>query len=87
MTSYIIESSVNWEKWIAQNNAECIDCAEGCLLDSVVYSTKRGIAFFFERYLNSWCSGYTFLFFPYKEQENNPKYEKTWNDFYKLQTA
>ena len=60
--------------------------AEGSLLDSVVYSTKRGIAFFFERYLNPWCSGYTFVFFPYKEQENNTEYNKTWNDFYSLQT-
>lgn len=85
MTAYIIGSCVNWDTWTKQNKAECIDFAEGCLLDSMVYSCKRGTAFFFEHYLNSCSSGYEFIFFPYKEQENNKQYDDTWNRFYSLQ--
>ena len=86
MSSYIIGSCTDFEKWEKQNNAQIIDCYEGCLLDGLVYDCKRGTAFFFEHYLNPNSSGYMFMFFPYKEQENNTEYNKAWNDFYSLQT-
>lgn len=85
MTSYNIGSVVNWEQWIKQNNADCIDCAEGSLLDSVVYYCKNGIAFFFEKYLNSNSSGYEFIFFRHKETKNSKHYDDTWKRFYSLQ--
>ena len=87
MSSYIIGSCTDFEKWEKQNNATIIDCSEGCLLDSLVYETKRGTAFFFEHYLNANSSGYLFMFFPYSEQENNEEYIQAWNDFNNLQTA
>ena len=85
MTSYILGSVIDWEKWINQNSAVCIDCAEGCLLDSVVYDCKNGIAFFFEHYLNSNSSGYEMLFFRHKETENNKDYEEAWKRLAQLQ--
>ena len=78
MTSYIIGSVVDWNTWEKQNNAQCIDCAEGCLLDNVVYSTKNGIAFFFEVYATSNSSNYEFIFFRNKETKNNDFYDECW---------
>lgn len=66
------------DKWAAQNNAECIDFVEGCLLDNMVYSCKRGTAFIFEEAANEWTSMYMVYFFPYKEQENNKEYDQAW---------
>ena len=85
MSSYVIGSVVNWEQWTKQNNAEIMDFSEGCLLDNVVYYCKRGIMFFFEKYLNSCSSGYEMIFFPHKETENNKHYDDTWKRFYSLQ--
>lgn len=78
MTGYIIGSCVDFEKWEKQNNASIIDFVEGCLVDSLVYYCKRGIAFFFEHYLNPNSSGYEFLFFPHNETENNVDYDEAW---------
>lgn len=75
----------NLDKWQAQNNAECIDYAAGCLLDNLVMSCKRGIAFLFEEYVNEWTSCYHVYFVPYKEQENNPDYNALWDRFENLQ--
>lgn len=46
------------DKWVHQNRGEYIECVEGCLLDNYVIDCKRGIAFVFEEYLNSWSSTY-----------------------------
>ena len=69
------------DKWAAQNDAECIDFAEGCLLDNMVYACKRGTAFIFEEYANTWTSMYMVYFIPYKEQENNAEYDALWDRF------
>ena len=75
----------DFDEWVAQNDAECIDCVEGCLLDSVVMNCKRGTAFLFEEYQNEWTSLYHVYFIPYKEQANNPEYDALWDRFYALQ--
>lgn len=72
------------ETWQAQNNAECIDYAEGCLLDNMVMDCKRGTAFLFEEYQNEWTSRYHVYFVPYKEQANNPEYDALWERFDRL---
>ena len=69
------------EKWAVQNSAECIDCVEGCLLDNLVYECKRGTAFIFEEYANTWTSMHMVYFIPYKEQENNAEYDALWARF------
>ena len=74
----------DFDKWAAQNDAECIDFAEGCLLDNLVMNCKRGTAFLFEEYQNEWTSRYHVYFVPYKEQENNPEYNALWERFERL---
>lgn len=78
MTRYIIGSVVDWNTWHAQNNAECMDCVEGSLIDNVVFYCKNGIAFFFERYATANSSNYEFIFFRHKETENNEFYNACW---------
>lgn len=71
-------------KWAAQNGAECIDYVQGCLIDNFVMACKRGTAFIFEEYANTWTSKYRVYFIPYKEQENNPEYDALWKRFEEL---
>lgn len=79
MTEFIIK---NFDKWCTQNNAECIDCVEGCLLHNLVLSCKNGECFIFEEYVNCWTSRYHAYFFRYKEIETEKAvYEKLWNRF------
>lgn len=73
------------ETWQAQNDAECIDCVEGCLLDNLVMACKRGTAFLFEEYQNEWTSRYHVYFVPYKEQDTNGDYSRLWDRFTALQ--
>ena len=60
----------NINKWIHQNNAECIDFAEGCLLDNYIYACKNGTAFIFEEYVNPNSSCYRMEFFREHECES-----------------
>lgn len=83
VTEFILHD--NLEKWQAQNDGECIDCVEGCLIDNLVIECKRGTAFLFEEYANCWSSLYHVYFIPYKEQANNPEYDALWDRFYALQ--
>ena len=71
----------DFDTWAAQNNAECIDCVEGCLLDNLVMACKRGTAFLFEVYANEWCSKWRCYFIPYKEQDSNGDYSRLWDRF------
>ena len=77
-TEFVLHDLAKWE---TQNNAECIDFAEGCLLDNMVYECKRGTAFIFEEYQNEWTSRYHVYFIPYKEQETNADYNALWDRF------
>ena len=66
------------EAFVSENDGECIDFAEGSLIDNVVYAFSNGIAFCFETYKNPWNSVYTVLFF-YANRERG--IEKAWNQF------
>lgn len=70
----------DFEKWLAQNKAECIDCIEGSLIDNSVYECKNGIAFIYERYLNCWSSYYELNFIRYKK-ENKPLIDQYWEQW------
>ena len=74
----------NLEQWAEQNHAESIDFIEGCLLDNIWYSCKRGEAFVFEEYLNANSSGYKCYFFREHEKESKEYLEilKSWQDLY-----
>ena len=50
------------DKLMHQNKAEYIDCIEGCLLDNLLISTKRGYIALMETYQNSNSSIYTLNF-------------------------
>jgi len=73
------------EKWMAQNDAECLDIAEGCLLDHLVMACKRGTAFLFAESANTWSSVYHVYFIPYKDETDNPDYSALWDRFYAIQ--
>lgn len=45
-----------------QNKAFLLDIREGCLLDNLLYETKRGFYILKETYQNEWTSVYTLLF-------------------------
>lgn len=75
----------DFDTWQAQNEAEIIEYAEGCLLDNMVMACKRGTAFLFEEYQNEWTSSYHVYFVPYKEQESNGDYKRLWDRFTALQ--
>lgn len=74
----------NLEQWAEQNHAESIDFIEGCLLDNIWYSCKRGEAFVFEEYLNANSSGYKCYFFREGEKDSKEYLEilKSWQDLY-----
>ena len=74
----------NLEQWAEQNHAESIDFIEGCLLDNIWYSCKRGEAFIFEEYLNANSSGYKCYFFREHEKDSKEYLEivKRWQDLY-----
>lgn len=44
------------EKFIKQNHGEIMDCVEGCLLDSLLIATPRGVAAIYEKYETAWSS-------------------------------
>lgn len=75
----------DFDTWQAQNQAEIIEYAEGCLLDNMICACKRGTAFIFEEYQNEWTSRYHVYFIPYKEQESNGDYNRLWDRFTALQ--
>ena len=62
-------SVTNFEKWIHQNAAEIIDCAEGCLLDNYLLHTRRGVAAVYEHYVNPNMSDYRVYFAAYNTPE------------------
>lgn len=45
-----------------QNKAEMLDVKEGCLLDNLLYETKRGYLILKETYQNTQTSIYTLIF-------------------------
>ena len=73
---YLNPSHLN--RWLHQNDAEYIECLEGCLLDNYVVSTRRGYAMITEHYLNSNSSDYYVLFAPYTHAG---VVVSEWNDF------
>jgi|GEM_PF-2173662 len=56
-------------KWLKQNNAECIEYVEGCLIDNALYACKRGYAAIYERFVNTWTSAYEVHFQPYSNND------------------
>lgn len=50
------------EMWLHQNHAFIEECAEGCLLDNYLVTTKRGQAAIIETPVNCWTSCYTVYF-------------------------
>lgn len=81
MTKFRFRSLKQIDKWIHQNDAECIDGIEGCLLNHLLYACKRGYCYMFETYVNPNMSDYECYFIPYNETSNNPEYDKlcdTW---------
>ena len=54
--------------FVEKNNGECIDFADGCLLDNLVYGFSFGTMFCFEEYANEWSSNYVLYFF-HKDRE------------------
>lgn len=61
MKQYRIERA-NIEKLEHQNKATLEDVKEGCLLDNLLYTTKRGFYILKETYQNEWSSIYTLIF-------------------------
>lgn len=77
---YIGHSELN--KWIHQNKAEYSEYwQDGCLLDSFVVFTKRGMAAFYEHPLNEWCSDYYVEFQSGKEMEKTNIVMENWLNF------
>lgn len=66
------------EKFVSENNGIAIDCADGVLLDNVVYAFDFGTLFCFEEYLNTWSSGYVCYFF-HKNRDRG--ISKMWDRF------
>ena len=51
-----------WEFWTAQNKAECVDCIEGVLLDSLLYIDNQGkYTAFLDTFLTTNSSCYTMI--------------------------
>lgn len=69
------------DKFVAENGGECMDFADGALLDNVVYSFPFGTLFCFEQYQTEWSSNYT-LFFFHKDRDRG--INKMWDKFYTL---
>lgn len=63
--------------WLHQNAAECIEFAEGCLLDNGLYACKHGMAAIFESYVNSNMSDYTVIF----SRNGDKTANKEWDAF------
>lgn len=66
------------EDFVSKNAVECIDFADGCLIDNVVYSFPFGTMFCFEQYANEWSSNYVLYFF-HKDRERG--INKMWKRF------
>ena len=77
MTEFYIEPNF-LEKYIEQNQAECIEYVEGCLQDNGLYTAKRGFFAVYEHYVNEWTSNLKIIF----SQDNN-EIEKIIRDFNK----
>ena len=71
------------DKFVSENSGECIDFADGCLIDNVVYGFDFGTMFCFETYANEWSSNYTLYFF-HKDRERG--INKMWERFNALKT-
>lgn len=71
------------EDFVAKNNGECIDFADGCLIGNVVYSFSFGTLFCFESYATEWSSNYTLYFFNVNHERG---INKMWDRFNALKT-
>lgn len=72
----------DFEKWIAQNEGIITNCIEGNLLDNYIVECKNGIAFIFEKCVNTWTSC-NYVYFFRKDKTESEKYkqiEKEWNE-------
>lgn len=69
------------ETFVSENSGECVDIADGVLLDNVVYSFPFGTLFCFETVRNEWSSVYTCLFY-HKNRERG--ISKAWERFENL---
>lgn len=86
MTIFRVYDLKSMDKWLAQNEAEAIDCVEGCLLDNAWYECRRGETFIFEEFVNSWTSDFLCYFFKASERESQ-EYKRILKRFEILQEA
>lgn len=77
MQKFSVSSSAI-DKFVSENNGECIACKPGTLLDNLVYSFRFGTMFVFEEYCNEWSSKNACLFF-HKDRERG--INKAWERF------
>ena len=70
------------EKWIHQNKGEIIGAIEGVLIDTLLISTKRGLALAAETYQNPNSSIYTITFAADEKQA-----AAIWDKFEKMEAA
>ena len=73
--------AMRYEKWLKQNDGEVIDILEGCLLDSLMVNTKRGVALLMETYVNSNSSNYTLYFAANKDRDAMDTLFEMWDTF------
>lgn len=69
-------STVN--DFVEKYHGECVDLAEGVLIDNMVYSFSFGTMFCFENALNDWSSAYIVLFY---NRDRERGISKAWKRF------
>lgn len=76
------------DKWVYQNSAEPVEVIDGSLIDNVVYSCRRGVAFVYEECLNCWSSGYLMKFISYSDAQRLPdQIRALWDEWQQLADA
>jgi len=83
MTEFYI-APADLEKWIYQNDASYTGMfVEGCLLDSFVLECRRGFAFVYEHFLNTWSSNYRVVFIPYRIGKR-PEFDRAFAEWFEF---
>lgn len=81
MTTFYISYGKNFNTWEKQNAVEYVDFVDGSLPDSFVIACKRGYAFCYEHFVNSWTSNYLVKFAPYKDEKACSALWDEWENF------
>ena len=72
------------DKFVQENHGECIDFADGTLIDNVVYEFPFGTLFCFEQYATEWSSNYVLYFF---HHDRSRGINKMWERFNALKVG